>query len=239
MKTAWLNLRYTSDERAAVFAAGLQRIGFRVEHGLPKKPDGLFVTWNRVGTADAIANQFEREGLPVIVAENATWGNGFQGSHWYHLARTRHNTAGMVPHGGPDRWHSLGVELAPWITEGETVILPSRGIGSPPTAMPRDWPSRQKGRIRPHPGRNKVFKPLEEDLKNCGRVVTWGSGAAVQALMWGIPVESHMPNWIAACEPTDNSRLAMFERLSWAQWKLSEIEAGEPFKRLLSESPSL
>lgn len=205
---------------------------------MPTKPEGVFVTWNRIGTADAIASQFERDGLPVIVAENATWENGFRGESWYHLARTRHNTSGMFPLGGPDRWGSLGVELAPWRTEGETVILPQRGIGSRPTAMPRDWPNQQKGRIRPHPGRAKVFKPLEEDLKNCGRVVTWGSGAAVQALMWGIPVESHMPQWIAEQDNTDAGRLAMFERLAWAQWTMAEIADGEPFKRLLSESPS-
>lgn len=205
-----------------------------MEPGLPKRLEGIFCSWNRVGAADAIAKQFEREGLPVIVAENATWGNRFQGGHWYHFARSRHNTANMAPFGGPERWDSLGVELAPWRTEGETVILPSRGIGSPPTAMPRDWPNQQRGRLRPHPGRSKVFKPLEEDLRKCGRVVTWGSGAAVQALMCGIPVESHMPNWIGACEPNDASRLAMFRRLAWAQATMDEIATGEPFCRLLS-----
>jgi hypothetical protein len=65
-------------------------------------------------------------------------------------------------------------------------------------------------------------------------VITWGSGAAVRALLRGIPVESHMPNWIAAQDNTDAGRLAMFRRLAWANWRLSEIADGVPFRRLLS-----
>ena len=52
--------------------------------------------------------------------------------------------------------------------------------------------------------------------------------------MWGIPVESHMPNWIGAQDNTEAGRLAMFRRLAWAQWQLSEIATGEPFRRLLN-----
>jgi len=232
---AWLNLRYTLPERRAAFERGLQRLGFRVEHRMPDRPVGIFCTWNRIGQANSIAMAFERDGLPVLVSENSSWGNSFAGERWYHIARNRHNTAGTFRIGGHERWDALGVELAPWRTEGETVILPQRGIGSPPTAMPRDWPAMQKGRIRRHPGKDKA-KPLEEDLAKCGRVVTWGSGAAVKALMWGIPVESHMPNWIAEQQNTDESRLAMFRRLAWAQWRLEEIASGEAFRWLTDDA---
>jgi hypothetical protein len=51
--------------------------------------------------------------------------------------------------------------------------------------------------------------------------------------MWGIRVESHMPNWIAEQDNTDAGRLACFRRLSWAQWTLNEIASGETFARLL------
>jgi hypothetical protein len=99
--------------------------------------------------------------------------------------------------------------------------------------MPRDWPSRQVGRIRSHPGQGPS-KRLEEDLAECGRVVTWGSGAAVKALMLGIRVESHMPNWIGRCEPTDEDRLRCFREMAWAQFRLEELRMGEPFARMLS-----
>ena len=188
------------------------------------------VTWNRIGEANRIAERFRR----VIVLENAAWGNGFLGGKWLSVARDRHNTAGMFPVGGPERWDSLGVELKPWRTEGETVILPQRGIGSPPTAMPMGWKGRAyakfKGRVRPHPGTREA-RPLEDDLANCGRVITWGSGAAIHALMMGIPVTSEMPNWIGEQDNTDEGRLQMFRRLAWAQWRYEEL--GTAFKRLL------
>jgi hypothetical protein len=57
----------------------------------------------------------------------------------------------------------------------------------------------------------------------------------VQALMLGIPVESHMPGWIAEQNNTDAGRLAMFRRLAWAQWRLEELRTGEPFARMLHQ----
>jgi hypothetical protein len=219
---ALLNLRYTVPERRAAFEKGLKRIG---------DPE-LFCTWNRIGTADQVAKQYESRGLPVIVAENAAWGNEFAGRQWYSLARGMHNTAGRFPVGGPERFDSLSVNLEAWRTEGERVVLPQRGIGPAGVAMPRDWPAQQSGRVRSHPG-TKPCIPLEQDLARAGEVVTWGSGAAIKALMWGIRVESHMPNWIGEQSNTDEDRLRMFRELAWAQWTIEEIASGEPFRKLL------
>lgn len=232
---AWLNLRYTLGQRRDAFVRGLKRNGFSIEEGLPNEPrDGdLLVTWNRIGQGDVAAKAFEARGLPVLVAENAAFGNDFSGRRWYSMARHMHNTAGCFPVDGPERWDALGVDLMPWRTCGETVVLPQRGIGPAGVAMPRNWTA--SGRVRKHPGQGQAV-PLEQDLANCGRVVTWGSGAAIKALMWGIPVESHMPNWIGEQDNTDQGRLEMFRRLAWAQWTLEEISEGEPFRRLLCAS---
>jgi hypothetical protein len=209
-----------------------------VRHGATLNPQAgdVLVTWNRVGIGQHSASVFEKAGLPVIVTENAAWGNDFAGGRWHTLARNRHNTAGMFPIGDDSRWDSLGINLAEWRTGGETVILPQRGIGSPPTAMPARWvdkaQQRHKGRIRAHPGVRDCV-PIETDLADCSHVVTWGSGAAIKALLMGIPVTSYMPDWIGEQDNTDAGRLAMFRRLAWAQWQLSEIESGEPFARLI------
>jgi hypothetical protein len=236
---AWLNLRLTLPERVAIFRAGLERVGYEVHLGTTLEPRAgdVLVTWNRIAMGQTAALAFEARGLPMLVAENAAWGNDFAGERWYSLARGMHNTAGRFPVGGPERWDRLGVELAPWRQGGETVILPQRGIGPAGVAMPRGWPegaqARTGGRIRPHPGRHAAV-PLERDLANAGRVVTWGSGAAIKALLWGIPVHSEMPGWIGEQDNTDPGRLAMFRRLAWAQWRLAEIASGEPFERLLA-----
>lgn len=236
---AWLNLRFTVADRAAAFRQGLERLGFEVCPGSTVAPeDGdVLVTWNRIGSGQASALAFEKRGLPVLVAENASWGNDFAGGHWYSLARRFHNTAGMFPVGGPERWDSLGVELAPWRQEGaEIVVLPQRGIGPPEVAMPMTWPHQAQratgGRIRMHPGMRPA-KPLQDDLAKAIFVVTWGSGAAIKALLWGIRVKSEMPAWIGEQDNTTKGRLAMFRRLAWAQWTLAEIASGEAFRRLL------
>lgn len=233
---AWLNLRYTVAERRRIYSAGLRKLGYTVHDGTtlsPRKGD-ILVTWNRIGIGDRAAKVFESLGLPVLATENSPWGNDFAGERWYSLAKRRHNTAGLFPVSDAGRWDSLGVNLAPWRTEGETVILPQRGIGSTPTSMPIRWSGKVKhlGRIRRHPGMRPGI-PLEEDLAQCGHVITWGSGAAVKALIMGIPVTSHMPNWIGEQDNTDEGRLSMFRRMAWAQFRLSEFESGEAFARML------
>lgn len=231
---AWLNLRHADSDRARAFTKGLERMGYSVVHGITASPADvdLMCTWNRIGHADHAAKVFEARGLPVLVVENATWGNGFCGGSWLTMAKRYHNTAGAFPVGGPERWDALGVSLESWRSDGETVILPSRGIGPAGVAMPQGWPYGINGRVRMHPGQRQA-KDLREDLAKAGKVITWGSGAAVMALMWGIPVESHMPNWIARQDNTDAGRLAMFQRLSWAQRTLEEIETGDAFAWLL------
>lgn len=200
----------------------------------PKKGD-ILVTWNRIREGHTIACRFEDQGLPVLVAENASWGNGFAGDHWYTIARNAHNTAGRFPVGEVDRWDCLNIRLDRWRKSGETVILPQRGIGNV-GQMPLDWPARalkkHGGRIRKHPGQGPAI-PLEQDLRQAGRVVTWGSGAAIKALLFGIPVTSEMPHWIGEQDNTDQGRLDMFRRLAWAQWTLEEIAHGTPFRWLL------
>ena len=237
MKRAWLNLRY---ERQPLFAQGLERLGYEVHNGLTESPGehDILVTWNRIMDGDLCARIFADMERPVVVIENATWGNWFAGRKWYTMARDYHNTAGKFPVGGHERWDSLEVELAAFRQEGETVILPSRGIGPSVQRMPANFVERMRAkyadaRVRVHPGQRQV-KELMDDLRNCERVVTWGSGAAVKALMWGCKVISYMPNWIGACENTDEARLAMFRELAWGQVTFDEIQSGEAFERVLA-----
>jgi hypothetical protein len=230
---AYLNLRNSVPERTEAFKTGLERCGYEVVIGHPMSwgSKDIIVSWNRIGTLHEICNQFERDGKSVLVVENCSWGNDFAGDRWFHIAKNFHNTRGRFPIGDRSRWDSLGVDLDPWRDEGgETVVLPQRGIGPPQVAMPRDW--KAIGRVRRHPGRGTSV-PLEQDLAGASKVITWGSGAAIKALMWGIKVESHMPFWIGQQDNTEWGRLHMFRELSWAQWRLDEIRRGDAFKWLL------
>lgn len=244
MKTAYLNLRHGVPERRVAWRSGLERCGFNVvdvdvpRSIRPKRDNDIFVSWNRHVDGGEAADRFNAAGCKVLITENATWGNGFQGGQWYTIGRDYHNVAGMFPDGGPERWDALGVQLEPFRTgPGEQVVLASRGIGPQRYRQPFNWPTgaaRTYGaRIRHHPAGRGTIDDLRADLAGCWRVITWGSGAAVLALMWGISVESHMPGWIAKQDNTDAGRLAMLRRLAWAQWRMSEIASGEPIARLL------
>jgi hypothetical protein len=230
--------------RRQCFDEGLRAAGFEVVKRIDKpRPEDLCLTWNRQGSRDQEARRFER----VLVAENAF----VSVKGWYALARDHHAGLGRWPVGDPKRWASLGVELQPWrADEGEVVILGQRSMGEKHIASPRGWEElmqrRIGGRIRPHPTRYSQSIPLEDDLAKARCVVTWASSAALTALRLGIPAFYGLGGWIgaSACRPVerfadgplrdDAARLAMFERLAWAQSPISEIRSGEAMRRQLA-----
>jgi len=242
--------------RRESFVAGLEALGYDVTRNEEIAPGNICIVWNRYGVYEATARRYESAGLPVIVAENGYLGRDWRGEHWYALARGGHNGSGKWKIGGPERWNSLNVELAPWRQDGsEVVILATRHIGVRGVAEPYGWGHsvaekiarvwRLPVRIRQHPGENNCV-PLQEDLKNAKAVVSWGSGASLKAMVWGIPAVYGYRDWIGAdaATPIDvflaralnlvQDRVRMFQRLAWAMWRTDEIATGEPFKCLLA-----
>jgi hypothetical protein len=240
--------------RREAFEQGLRTVGYEI-HGVPRdtiRADDVLVIWNRYGDGAIYADRFEAAGARVLVAENGYLGRDWRGGHWYALARNYHNGAGYWPDGGPDRWDSWGVELAPWREGGdEIVILATRSIGPPGVAEPHGWCAQQldwlqqrgiKARIRQHPGENACIS-LEQDLANARAVLTWGSGAALKALLLGVPVFYGFNKWIGKdaarfwtgdLEPAKPCRLPTFQRMAWCAWNTNELATGTPFARLLA-----
>jgi hypothetical protein len=245
-------LRASLHYRREAFDAGLTAAGFEVVEQLSNpKPGDLLLIWNRYGGYHEEACHFERAGGRVLVTENGYLGKAWCGGEWFALAEGHHAGAGRWQDGGPARWDAWGVEMAPFRQHGsETVILGQRGIGEPGVRSPDRWAEsvqqRFGGRIRPHPGQGPA-KPLADDLPAAREVITWHSGAALQALLLGVPVWFEFPRWIGAgagrplsvlgagAEPArdEEARLAMFRRLAWAQWTLDEIRTGEPIRCVL------
>ncbi len=251
-KRALSLLRDSLHYRADAFRAGLRAQGFEVVDELrDPSPDDVLLVWNRHGARNEQARRFEAAGARVIVAENGYLGKTWRGGKWFALSLDHHAGAGRWPDGGPQRWDSLGVELEPWKVGGtQTVVLAQRSIGEPGIASPWNWAEsvapRVHGRIRQHPGAEPARVTLRDDLADVGQVVTWASGAALLALVFGVPVFYAFPRWIgaSAARPlsefgtasplrNDGARLAMFRRLAWAQWTVEEVESGEAFDHLL------
>lgn len=255
---AYLTLPVRPPYDAPTFAAGLRAAGYSV---IPRAPlpneataDTVLLIWNRSRSKDDTARMVESAGGRVLVAENAYLG----GPDWRALALRQHAGAGEWPEGDDGRWDALGLALEPWrASGGHVLVLGQRGIGHPSVAMPQGWDRRMLALLqkrtarrlvfRPHPATVKAPRPLADDLVGCHAVVTWSSAAGLQALVAGIPVFCGLRKWIgaAACWPAEHDiedpwlgdRLPMLRRLAWAQWTLTELSSGEPFRRLLGTRP--
>src|SRR5687768_9343697 len=116
--------------RQECFIAGLKACGYEVvlKAQSHPKPEDLIVVWNRNAQYDWYAQRYERAGAAVIVAENGWIGRARDGGKLYALARDHHNGAGRWVEGQEDRWARCGVELQPWRSDGESIlVLAQRG----------------------------------------------------------------------------------------------------------------
>lgn len=246
-------LRSSLHYRREAFDAGLRAAGFDVVEQLHNpRPGDLVLTWNAYSGFGETGRNFERRGARWIVCENGLLSKMWRGGEWFSLARGAIAAAGVsFPAGGPERWDSWGVELAPFRAGGhETVIFGQRGIGSPDCRSPQMWAEsvrgRIGGRIRPHPGLSNDGVPLVDDLARARQCVTWNSAAGLRALMLGVPVWSAGP-WVGAAaarplaewgaEPKrdESSRLEVFRKLAWGMWTLDEIRTGAPIMRIMEQ----
>lgn len=266
MRRAYCLLKPQPVYRHDAFMRGLTAAGFLAEARAPRAVEAgdVLCIWNRYGLEHDLATRFEAAGGTVLVAENGYVGPGGISPHsmeprqWYALATGGHNGSGTWPAGGPERWDALSVELQPWRTDGDHILVcPNRSFGRPDLIMPLRWAEDVKARlqrvtkreirIRPHPGNNPVqARPLAEDLRGAHACVIWSSSAGVQALIAGVPVVCGGSRWICrgATGPTPararemgaNHRDYVLRELAWAQWSVDEIATGEPFARLLERA---
>ena len=245
-------LRPGQTYRPDAFVSGAKRLGYEVllrPIQFPREADVL-VIWNRSRSHDPLARKFEEAGASVVIVENGPCGSDKDGHKLYSLSLSYHNGAGWHRAGAKPRFE---IPLQPWREAGEHIlVLPQRGIGSPPVAMPYGWlartlkaiDSKRAVKVRHHPGAPKTAP--DADLRGAHCVVTWASGAGIKAMLAGIPAFYDFPQWIgrsAACSfhsdvleyPCMGDRAELVRQLSWLQWRLPEISSGEALEWLLHD----
>lgn len=241
-------LRENIAKRHDVFLAGLSAAGYTVSCGEPRsfRPGDALLIWNRRGHEEKVADNFERAGGVVFVAENC-----YVGRNYYALAKRYHNGGGEELVDDPSRASALGAHVAPWRTSGDHVLVcPNRFIGPHKALMPATWAvrtaeklrqlTRREVRIRPHPGRGVPNRTLAEDLAGAWACVVWWSSAGVAALLAGVPVIYCAPWWIASVaagrglqsieDPAMGDRLVALRRIGNSQFTPAEIAMGLPFR---------
>lgn len=248
--------------RRHAFVEGLRVAGYSIaQGGRPSSKKDLLVIWNRYGSNENLADQWEQNGGTVLVCENGYCGRDAGSHQLYAISAHGHNGAGWFPIGEADRFGALGLDVAPWRAQtesGHLLVCGQRGIGSRQMASPHAWHerviqrlqkfSKRPIRIRPHPGNKPAPISLDSDLAGAHAVVVWSSTSGVRALLTGVPVFYDAPAWICqgaalkigpeleAPKCDDDARIEALRRMAWAQWTVDEIESGEPFVRFRDEA---
>lgn len=251
MKTAHVRLVEGVHYRKVAFESGLEHNGYSIVKSPDPGRGNILVTWNRYARDEPICAAYERAGGTVLVAENAWLGPEEKDQHLFAICKGHHNGAGSWYVGDrPRYWWPV----APWRKDGDyIVVLPQRGMGERGVRQERDWLpgvlnrlSRMTSRpirVHHHPG-PRPHPPI--DFRDTWACVTWASGAAIKAIVAGIPVFYEFPKWIGAGaarflndnleEPFLGDRGPMLHRLSWATWSAEDIAKGEPFEWLLQSA---
>jgi hypothetical protein len=233
------------------FEAGLEVCGYKIakQPECRPKPGDVLVLWNRYVRDEHQARLYENCGATVLVAENSWLGPEEKAEHHFALCIGHHNGAGQWHIGAEPR--SPKIPVQPWRSDGEHIlVLPQRGMGEPGVRQERSWTRYALHRlsiatkrpvvVKDHPG-PRPHPPI--DFEGAWACVTWASGAAIKAIVAGVPCFYEFPKWIGAPaarfgidameKPFLGDRGPMLHRLSWAQWTAEEIAKGEPFKWLL------
>jgi len=261
MPTAYVHLPHQVTYRREAFIRGFARLGFSVNEcqpARPLEPDEVAVVWNKTGRSKQTVDMAKIGRGALIVAENGYRGRDSDGRQAYAMALDGHCGSGrwFAPEGDDSRLKRLQIDFQPFRPgEGKKLLIAGqRGIGSEAMRSPPNWaetlPHRSNLRgytcnIRPHPGLHKdAAEPLLEQLEGVHSLLVWSSNCATEALIAGYPVYYDAPTIVTAGAAwplrqfphesfTEEARQAAFQRLSWAQWFVSEIESGEAARVLL------
>lgn len=245
MSTAVLQIRKEPYYRRAAVESGLKRLGYTFQSNSSRAPNDerdLLVLWNlKRGAEEQTATLFERRGGTVIVFENG-YLQKVDKTH-YAMSVHGHNGSGWFPVGDEDRFAKLGFELKPMRSTGQYILVrDQRGVGSIRMHSPAGWGPKmvaklkaktdQQVKLMPHPGDKGKLEADLKHIQGASHVHIWSSALGVRALVEGVPVTHHAPNWI--CEGWAADRGAALRRMAYGQWHHEELATGMPFARLLS-----
>ena len=239
--------------QGGLFAEGLRRRGWAAVVSTSPMPCDLLVLWG-VRDRHHIANQLA-EGGQVCVLERGYLGDRMRHTSVSFGGRLNGRAEFRTPPGASlDRFHALGLELKPWVSNPEGYVLIMGQVPGDQSIRHVDidqWYVRTHGALmakgfrkvffRPHPLASRVawtssLPILRGDLAHALHaarlVVTFNSNAGVDAILAGVPTVAmdagSMVRDVAAhdIQMVTPDRAEWAARLAWCQWTDSELASG-------------
>jgi len=182
---------------------------------------GVRMAWKHVW------DQAKAEGRTWYYVDNSLFDCARE--RYFRIAKNRLQPTGIGESDGK-RFAELGIQIKP-MRDGETVVVAAQSDEFMEIMGDPGWRERVTANLRRQYGMNRVIlrrkgigRPLADDLKHAGLLVTWSSAAAVTALLEGV--------WVV-CAPECCATYAVDDRRKWAscladnQWTLDEMRRGE------------
>lgn len=252
---------HTQDTVLAAFGTGIpadMRVAAHLDKGAPEPIDVAVVYGTRKRNVVLAEKRWR-----IIEAMRLGGGRTIILESGY-LHRDRYFSAGwndingradfrLSPDMPPDRWDALGIEMKPWKTGGDYVLVCGQrphGSGAVGLNDFDDWRREhiralwQKGikvKYRPHPG-IAIARPLALDLAEASACFTWNTTAGVEAVVAGVPtiaMDQGSMVWDVAGHGLDDidnpprpGRSAWARRLAYCQWTLDEMAEGQAWRHL-------
>lgn len=254
MKYAFISVPKIATYPYAAIHSGLCCLGYTVSEdpGVVAAPNSLLATWTP--WSDSFRGSlFERARGLRIVFENGYIPRDQQGNTYYAVGRDGFNGVGGHYSTGhsPKRWLSFGLSVAgsnPYDVARALIVGQSAGSDDIRYTMPRLWPKTIAGEIRDAAaicywnkradnryvpdGIPLDHRSMPTALKGYGRIYTWNSKRACEALLHGQQVHVSAPNSIiAALLRQDVSQF--FYDLAHHQYTADEIATGYAFSEFL------
>lgn len=220
-----------------------------------RRPADVHVVWGQWMSALEIVPYARRRGEHCLNIDNGWVLSARGGAEGFYRFTFDGPSPRLLPGLNLARAHAMGVQMKPWRRRGRHVLIcmPGPNFGRPWGATADEWSKSIISRVAESTDRPIIFRTktsprsIEQDLKDAWCVVTYGSNAAVDAVLAGVPVFCAEANAAAPMGRTDLAledpvypdREAWLASLVHQQFTLDEISAGLMWRTFTQHFPEL
>jgi len=240
----------------AAFAAGAGAEMRFLANGVSKvfEPGRPAVIWGLLRGAPELVKLCRKTGTPWLYIDHGYFRRGHY--HGYYRCTWNGYQQNTIVPTNAERWARLTLPIEPWRTKPGDLIIVCPPSGVVAMEMGQEaWLPQILTKIKLRTNRRVIIReksaadvlPLKEAVRNCFALVTYNSIAAVEAVMYGVPVYVDPCSAAAPMGDTDITHIGsmppMPDRQPWlwsladSQFTLDEMRAGIAWRILRERMP--